>query len=69
MNNNKQAGLSIDKKYLLTVKEASEYTGIGTNALYRKMKDPKCDFIIYIQNKRLIKRTALERYLDDNKFF
>ena len=69
MSQKNQEKLSIDKKFLLTVKEASEYTGIGTNAIYEKIKDPDCNFVIYVQNRKLIKRTALERYLEKNKFF
>ena len=64
-----QEKISIDKKYLLTAQEASEYTGIGINAIYRKIKSSDCDFVIFVQNKRLIKRTALERYLEKTKFF
>ena len=64
-----QEKIPIEKKYLLTAQEASEYTGICINAIYKKIKDPDCSFVIYIRNKRLIKRTALERYLEKNQFF
>ncbi len=64
-----QENLPIDRKFLLTVQEASEYTGIGVNAIYSKIKDPECSFVIYVQNRKLIKRTALEHYLEKNKFF
>ena len=64
-----QEKIPIDKKYLLTAQEASEYTGIGINAIYRKIKSCDCDFVIFVQNKRLIKRPAFEKYLDSSKFF
>ena len=69
MSAKNQEKVPIDKKYLLTVQEASEYTGIGINTLYKKIKEPDCKFIIYIQNRKLIKRTALEQYLEGTKFF
>lgn len=64
-----QEKLSIEKKYLLTAQEAAEYTGIGVNAIYRKINDPDCNFVIFVQNKRLIKRGAFEKYLENNRFF
>lgn len=62
-------GVPLDHKYCLTVKEASIYTGIGVNTLYRKLSDPNCDFVLYVRNKRLIKREALEKYIQNKKFF
>ena len=59
----------LEHKYCLTVREASIYTGIGINTLYRKINDPNCDFVLFVQNKRLIKREALEKYIQNKKVF
>ena len=56
--------ISIENKYNLTIKEAAEYFNIGENKL-REISDRKdCQFVLWVGNKRLIKRTALEKYLE-----
>jgi excisionase family DNA binding protein len=57
--------IPLDKKVLLTLKEAAELTGIGISTL-RKISDaPDCSFVIFVGNKRMLKRRLLELYLED----
>lgn len=53
-------------KPLLTLKEASLYTGLGINKL-RELTDVKdCDFVLFVGNKRMLKRERLIQFLNDS---
>lgn len=53
----------ISEKPLLTLKEASMYTGIGVNRL-RELSDTRdCNFVLFLGNKRMLKRERLVQYL------
>ena len=54
------------KKILLTAEEASEYSGIGINKIRDMLKEPKCPFVLYYGNRKLVKRKELENYLLEN---
>ena len=43
------------EKYNLTIKEAAQYYNIGENKLRELIKEPDCDFVIYVGKKALIK--------------
>lgn len=58
--------LSIDKKFILTVKEASIYSGIGTNRIYEMLKEPYCEFLLCVGRKRMVKRKEFEKYLTNS---
>lgn len=56
--------LRIDEKPFLTLKEASIYTGLGVNKL-REISDSKdCKFVLFVGNKRLLKRERLVDFLN-----
>ena len=50
----------------LTLEEASQYFGLGINTLRRISNDDSCEFVLYVGNKRLLKRKALEAYLESS---
>ena len=54
----------IEKKYALTIKEASEYFNIGTNKLYEIANDPYDEAILRVGNHKLIKREKFAEKLD-----
>lgn len=56
------------EKYNLTIKEAAQYYNIGENKLRELIKEPGCDFVIYVGKKALIKKASFEAYLDTIKF-
>ena len=60
MSNN----LPINQKAILTIKEATEYTSIGINKMYEMLRTPNCPFVLYVGTKKLVKREALEEYLN-----
>ncbi len=62
MNNNE---IPINKKFILTIKEASQYSNIGINRLSKLLDDPYCPFALFNGNRKLIKRIEFEKYLTD----
>ena len=52
------------EKLNLTVEEAAAYSGIGINKIYAMTNTPNCPFVLYIGNKRLLKRKAFERFIN-----
>lgn len=54
----------IYEKSNLTLEEASAYFGIGINKLREITNDKKCNFVLWIGSKRLIKRKLCETYLE-----
>lgn len=60
----KDENISIENKYLLTIKEAALYTNIGINKIEMMLNEPMCPFVIYVGRKRLVKRKEFENYLE-----
>ena len=54
----------IHLKMTLTIKEAAEYSNIGINKIDEMLKQPNCPFVLYVGNKKLVKRKAFEAYID-----
>lgn len=52
------------EKQNLTLEEAAEYSNIGTNRLSMLLKDPNCNFVLHVGNKRLIKRRIFDKYVE-----
>lgn len=50
-------------KLTLTIKEAAAYSNIGINKIEELLKQPKCDFVLYVGNKKLVKRKEFEQYI------
>lgn len=53
-------------KLNLTKQEASAYSNIGINRIDELLKDPKCSFVLYVGNKKLVKRKEFEQYISKN---
>ena len=51
------------EKSNLTVEEAAAYFNIGAKKIREMTKDDNCPFVLWVGNKRLIKRVRLEQYL------
>ncbi len=50
-------------KINLTIKEAAAYSNIGINKIEELLKQPHCNFVLYVGNKKLVKRKEFEQYL------
>lgn len=53
------------EKAALTLEEAAEYSNIGINKIREISNSPRCDFVIFVGKKRLIKRKEFERYISE----
>ena len=46
--------IPLDAKPLLTLKEASIYTGIGINKLREMSNENSCDYVLFVGRKRML---------------
>jgi len=53
----------IYEKSNLTLEEAAAYFNIGINKIREISDSDKCNFVLWVGNKRLIKRKLFEEYL------
>lgn len=51
------------EKVTLTIDEAAEYSNIGVNKLREITNNPRCQFVMYVGKRRLIKRKEFEKYI------
>ena len=64
-NQNQQVtSLPIDRKMLLSIREAAEYSNIGINTIDELLKQPNCPFVLYVGTKKLVKRKAFEEFIE-----
>lgn len=64
-NQNQQVtSLPIDRKMLLSIREAAEYSNIGINKIDEMLKIPNCPFVLFVGTKKLVKRKAFEEYIE-----
>lgn len=54
----------VSEKYMLTIREASEYFNIGVKKLRRMAEDNEGSFAIYLGNHYLIVRAKFEAYIE-----
>lgn len=54
----------IKDKLNLTIEEAAAYSNIGINKIRSMADEPCCPFVLYIGNRKLIKRREFEKYLE-----
>lgn len=54
------------EKATLTIEEAAAYSNIGQCKLREMAEEQNCPFVLFIGRKRLIKRKALEKYIDQS---
>ena len=59
--------LPMDRKLNLTIKEAAEYSNIGINKINEMLRDPMCGFVLYVGNKKLVRRREFEAYLSSRR--
>ena len=60
----KKFQVPIWEKSNLTIEEAAEYSGIGRNKLRQLSDDDRCPFVLWVGNKRLLKRRQLDEYME-----
>lgn len=70
--------LPVDRKKLLTVKEAAVYTGIGMDKIRELAEQNKAEqnraeqsgdiFVVYIGKKMMINRAKFDNYIDNHVY-
>ena len=56
--------IPIWEKSNLTLEEAATYSGIGINKIRKLTNDERCEFVLWIGSKSLIKRKKFDEYLE-----
>lgn len=56
--------IPIWEKSNLTLEEAAAYSGVGINKIRQLTNNEKCEFVLWVGSKRLIKRKKFEEYLE-----
>lgn len=62
----KTMDIPVWEKVTITKEEAAAYSNIGINKIDELMRNPMCNFVIYIGKKRLIKRKKFEEFIEKN---
>ena len=65
-DNKMSVKVPIWEKVALTLEEAAEYSNIGINKIREISNNPRCNFVIFVGKKRLIKRKEFEKYISEN---
>lgn len=52
------------EKSNLSLEEAAAYSGIGINKLRELTNEKDCQFVLWVGNKRLIKRRLFDQYIE-----
>lgn len=60
---NDEQVIRTNEKVILTLAEATAYSGVGRNKLARLSREPGCTFVLYVGSKRFYKRKPLEEFL------
>lgn len=55
--------IPIENKLLLTIREAAVYSNIGINKIEKLLKKPNCPFVLFVGNKKLVKRCEFEKFI------
>lgn len=63
-SNRRVAAVPIWIKPYLTIEEAAEYTGIGRDKLYEMTSLADCPFVLWVGNRRMIKRRIFDEYIE-----
>lgn len=60
----KKIDIPVYEKSNLTLDEAASYFNIGTGKLREMTNGESCPYVLWVGSKRLIKRKALEAFLE-----
>lgn len=65
MEKDKNIIVPVYRKLILSIEEASAYSGIGINSLKTLVRKPDCPFAVKKGKQYLIKRQAFEEYINN----
>ena len=64
MKETEKIAVPVSEKYMLTIKEASEYFSIGVKKMRRLAEENEGSFALYLGNHYLIVRAKFEDYIE-----
>ena len=64
--NQQDMRLPIDRKLLLSIREAAEYSNIGINKIDSMLRTPNCPFVLFVGTKKLVKRKEFEQFISQH---
>lgn len=53
------------EKMTLTPEEAAAYSHIGVNKIRSMADEPHCPFVVFVGNRKLIKRKEFEKFISN----
>lgn len=62
----RKVDVPICEKVTLSVKEAAAYSGIGETKIRDLSNSEGCKFVVWVGNKRMIKRKAFDRFIEES---
>lgn len=62
-NQEKKIQVPVWYKTNLSIEEAAAYSGISRDKLYEMTNKENCPFVLWIGNRRLIKREVFDEYI------
>jgi excisionase family DNA binding protein len=65
LSERKELQIPIWEKSHLTVDEAAAYSGVGRNKIRELSDNAECSFVLWVGNKRLIKRKKFDEFLEN----
>lgn len=63
--NRRKIVVPVWEKTNLTLEEAAAYSGIGIHKLRELSNDRRCEFVLFVGSKRLIKRKLFDAWIED----
>ncbi len=61
----KREAVPVWERSMLTLEEAAAYTGIGVCKLRQMSNSPGCDYVLWVGNRRMLKRRKLDEFLEN----
>ena len=58
--------IPVPQKLTLTINEAAAYSNIGINKINSMLRTPNCPFVLFVGNKKLVKRKEFEKYISES---
>ena len=63
--NRRKIVVPVWEKANLTLEDAAAYSGIGIHKLRELSNDKRCEFVLFVGSKRLIKRKLFDAWIED----
>ena len=59
-----EKAIPIWERVTISIEEAAAYSGIGTGKLREITNEKNCNFVLWVGNKRLIKKRLFDKFIE-----